>query len=85
MMVELIATKASAFSSTLRSILPNEVIFTKAIRNFCCAILMIFSASASPSVNLKRDEEHIDPFVLVPTVFGDCSFTLAWALSSSQL
>ena len=63
-MAELIATKAFAFPSTLRSELPNEVIFRYAIRNFRCAILIIFSTSTSPSVNLKRDEESTDPFVL---------------------
>jgi len=57
MMAELIATKASAFPYTLRSELPNEVIFR-------CAILIIFFASTSPLVNEKRDNDPIDPFVL---------------------
>ena len=41
MMAELIATKASAFFSILRSKLPNEVIFRWAIKDFYYAILII--------------------------------------------
>ena len=53
--------KASAFPSTLRSELPNEVILRWTIKIFCSAILITFFALNSPSVNY---EEPIDPSVL---------------------
>lgn len=40
--------KTSAFPSTLRSKLPNEVILRWTIRIFCCTILITFSALTSP-------------------------------------